>query len=128
MANNKELCSVALEQGGRYCIAVHITGSRIELRLSSKIGRRCNNKVGFNFGFAVFLSRDRSVFGDHGTVIVGRVASSVTQISPIGTSVSLVVLKQTEIERQVAYHVDVENAQAKAEIILEKYTLELVVN
>jgi len=85
-------------------------GVGVVLGNGSKIGGRCLQEIGLQFGLRVLLTANGAVLGNDSTVIVGSVASRMAKVTPIGTTIS---------------HVNVEDGDTKAEIVLVEYTLEL---
>lgn len=97
------------------------------------------------FDFGIFLSCDAAVLADglvelvawlvvcegrrtYSGIVVGGIAITVAQISPIGAAKCLrSELKITTASTCQAYHVDVEYGNARGEVVLVKDTGELMV-
>ena len=112
MSDNEEVCDIAKQCGdSNICVvAVRSIGMRIVLRDCRQIGWRGLEKVGFEFCFTILLARDKTVFGDDGTVIVGSIASWVAQVTPV---------------RAAICHINVEDGNAEAKVILVEDSLKL---
>lgn len=109
MSDHVEVGGTPKERRRRNGISIGIRRVCQIARDSSQVCRRRHHSLRDKFGLMILLPRNRSIFFDRSTIIVRSVATGLAQIPPIRAAIS---------------HVDIEDAYAVAEIVLEKHPFE----
>lgn len=93
-------------------ISVDKAPIRTVQRGSSEVCRRSHKKISLQFCFGIFLPGHCPILRNHSAIIVARVPTGMAEIAPICPAVC---------------HIDVENCDSKAKVVLIEDTFKLLI-